>query len=303
MQTSKNVIRDYFEKNPKRSAVIAVCAVLVIMLFARAFSGTPAKTAGTTTAAGVSSPFVYSFNVPGTLFEAPMMEKSTSPYWWVNSGAVLTIGNGIGETMQGDMSPLSPWHALYAKNNPTDTDLGAHPQNIFRLITRSTWQDFRQEAYFRITALNMSRSPNRNESNGLLLFERYADSANLYYAGVRVDGTAVIKKKIHGTYFTLAQKKIFPGAAYDRIVNPNLLPLGKWIGLRVETKNGNDGRVIIRLLTDIGRTGMWSPALQAVDDGESYGGKAIVSGQFAGIRTDFMDVQFSSYRLENLQGG
>ena len=38
----------------------------------------------------------------------------------------------------------------------------------------------------------------------MLLFNRYQDGQTLYYGGVRVDGAAVIKKKLAGVYTTLA---------------------------------------------------------------------------------------------------
>jgi hypothetical protein len=55
--------------------------------------------------------------------------------------------------------------------------------------------------------------------------------------------------------------------------------------------------VEIRLYVDIGNTGNWKLAVTAVDDGLSYGGDAIRDAGYGGIRTDFMDVSFESYRI------
>lgn len=190
----------------------------------------------------------------------------------------------------------SKWRLAYARSNPIDTDNGYHPQNIFRLVLRSKWQNYTQQAYFRVDRHNASASPNRAASNGLLLFNRYQDGDNLYYAGVRVDGNAVIKKKKGGTYYTLASKKILPGT-YDLTSTPTLIPKDMWIGLRSVVTNGVDGSVFLKLYTDIGKTGQWTLTAEAIDDGKSYGGAAIVSEGYGGIRTDFMDVSFNDYRM------
>lgn len=245
----------------------------------------------------IASPFEYLFNSSGTLYEAGSMSKSTSPYWWLNSGAKLVLDGGTGKTVHGSLPTDDKWRKLYASANPIDTDNGYHPQNIFRLVSKSEWQNFRQQAYLKISADQLSDSPNRNASNGLLLFNRYIDGDDLYYTGVRVDGTAVIKKKVGGTYYTLAQKKLFPGA-YDRSANPNLLPKNKWIGIRADVTNTPDGKASIKFYTDVGKTGTWTLALSVLDDG-SRG--AIIDGSgAAGMRTDFMDVEFDDYKIERL---
>ncbi|MCL4529784.1 MAG: hypothetical protein M1282_10255, partial [Chloroflexi bacterium] len=179
-------------------------------------SNVPTLTASATgTAAAPAEPqangISYTFNVPGILYEAGAAPRTTSPYWWVDSGAALVIENGIGHTILGALPADDPWRMRYDKNNPVDTDNGYHPQNIFRLVTNGSWMNYTEECYFKIVATNLSASPNRNQSNGLLLFNRYEDHNDLYYAGIRVDGTSVIKKKIGSIYYTMAQNPLFPG--------------------------------------------------------------------------------------------
>jgi hypothetical protein len=241
----------------------------------------------------------YLFNSTGVLSESGSLWTSTSPYWWVNSGAKLIIDGGTGKTIQGDLAQNDKWRKLYAKANPTDTDNGYHPQNIFRLVTKGTWHNLTQVAYFKINQDQLSASPNRNESNGLLLFNRYDDSQNLYYTGIRVDGTAVIKKKKGSTYYTLAQQKIFPGI-YDPTTSPNLLPHNTWIGIKSEVSTTPDHKVLIKVYTDVGRSGVWKLVATATDDGKSSGG-IIDSKASAGIRTDFMDVEFEDYKIEEIK--
>ena len=219
----------------------------------------------------------------------------------MNSGGIMSFERGIGRTVIGELASLSTWRLLYAQTNPSDTDNGYHPQNIFRLVTRSEWTNFRQEAYFKITGNVLSDSSNRNASNGLLLFHRYKeDGETLYYAGIRVDGAAVIKKKINGEYFTLAYNELFTGEPYDKTKNPNLLPKNVWIGLRSEIITKPDRSVVITLFTNTGKNGVWVKSAEARDDGKSQGGRAILEKGYAGIRTDFMDVVFSNYHLENI---
>lgn len=246
-----------------------------------------------TAAAAVSSPFEYRFKVRGTLYEAGSMEESTSPYWWLNSGGKLIITGSSGMTVQGALPSKDRWHSLYQRANPLDSDLGTHPQNLFRLVSRSTWDDVRLTAYFRVERDNVSDSPNRNASNGLLLMSRYAkDGQSLYYAGVRVDGTAVIKKKKRGAYTTLAQETVFDGA-YGGSGSANLIPHGEWIGLRSETETLADGSVRIRLLMKR-EGGTWREILSARD------ASPVTGPAYVGIRTDFMDVSFRDYAAESL---
>lgn len=239
--------------------------------------------------------FSDKFNQKRVINEAGSMDESASPHWWVNSGGKMIVRGGVGQTVQKDLSKKSKWCKLYKKTNSGDTDGGKHPQNIFRLLTKTSWQDFSQQAYFRIRKTNKSESENRNESNGILLMSRYRDSDNLYYAGVRVDGYAVIKKKLNGEYFTLAYEKFYGGKKYDRKSRPSLLPKKKSIGLKTEVRDIDGGKVEINLFVANGRKGKWVLAASAVDEGD------VISGAgYAGIRTDFMDVEFDKYATTEL---
>jgi hypothetical protein len=244
-----------------------------------------------------SKTFTENFGTTYKVSEINNMGASNNANWWVSSGAYFYSANNIGNTILGALPASDPRRTIYAVSNPTDTDNGYHPQNIFRLVTRNHWKNFQQQVYFRIKKVNLSSSSNRNESNGILLFNRYQDAFNLYYAGVRVDGAAVIKKKIKGTYYTMAYDPIFPGHEYDRESSPNLLPLNSWIGLRTVVKTNTNGSVSIDLYTDIGKTGNWKLAASATDNNKEFGGKAFSKNGHAGIRTDFMDVEFKEYSI------
>ena len=241
---------------------------------------------------------MYQFSVNGTLAEASSIGNSSSPYWWVNSGAYLYLKDGVGQTVQGNLPAINLWRTVYAAANPRDTDVGYHPQNIFRLVTRSQWKNFRQEVEARIVRDQLSSSEYRNSSNGVLLFNRYQDGQNLYYTGVRVDGTAVIKKKKNGAYYTMGQTRIIQGT-YNRDSNPNLLPKNSWFAIRSEITDEVAG-TRIKLFVDMNKIGAWKEVLNVLDNGSTYGGSAIAGPGYAGIRTDFMDAQFDNYRMKNL---
>jgi len=247
----------------------------------------------------VSSDFIFSFNAPGALEEAPSASESSSPYWFLDSGGRLLIEEGIGETVHGELPESDRWREAYALSSALDTDGGRHPQNLFRLITRSRWSDATTTVAVRIDADNLSASPNRNESNGLHLMSRYQDSDTLYYAGIRVDGLAAIKKKYRGVYYTMAEVRLFPGT-YARATSPTLLPQGEWLGMRVETRDLPGGSVRLTLSLT-GADGLWRPVLTAVDDGRYGGTPPITEPGALGIRTDFMDVSFKDIRITGLK--
>jgi hypothetical protein len=234
-----------------------------------------------------AEPFTYSFHVDGILEESSDPASSSSEYWWLDSGGRLIIKNGVGTTIQGALPRDDRWRSRYAESSPEDTSDGRYPQNLFRLVTQHEWKNVAVSARFKVTRNNESSSENQNESNGLLLMSRYQDGDNLYYAGIRVDGHAVIKKKTNGSYTTLAEQAIYSGT-YN---GTNLIPRDEWIELKSETITRNGTVEIIFSMKDA--TGMWQPVLSAIDT-ES----AILNQGHAGIRTDFMDVEFDDFRAE-----
>ncbi len=244
--------------------------------------------------------FSDSFDDQFVLEESGNMNSSDNKNWWVNSGAFLFVNKGSGKTIFGELEQKTEWQKKYKDYNADETDDGYHPQNIFRLITKSRWRNLTQECYYKIDRYILSDAKERGVSNGLLLFNRYQDGNNLYYAGVRVDGLAIIKKKTKGEYFTMAEKKIYDGQ-YDQDHNPNLIPTRVWIGVKSEVMDNPDGTVTIRLSIDKDRSGNWELALTAEDDGKSFGGSIIKDEGYAGIRTDFMDVEFDDYTIAEMK--
>lgn len=248
------------------------------------------------TSTHAATDFLYTFNSPGTLVEAGSMGESSSPYFYLNSGGKFTIKNGIGSTIKNDLLVNDVTRLLYSTANALDTDGGSNPQNLFRLLTKETWQNANTKLSFRITDQNLSDSPNRDGHNGVLIMNRYQDQDNLYYAGVRNDGEAIIKKKIGGKYHTLASVQIFgTEGQYDRESAPSMLPLNRWTGLKTEVYNLSNGAVRIRLLLDRENDGSYVSILAADDNG--VGGAPFLKDGHAGIRTDFMDVEFDNFRI------
>lgn len=243
-----------------------------------------------------------SFSSDFTVNAAPTLNKSKNLDWWLGSGAYFYARTGYGSTVIGSLDENDHYRIAYLKSNPVDTDNGYHPQNIFRLVNiLNKWKDFSASVYYKIVNDNLSSSPNRNASNGLLLMLRYTDSNNLYYAGYRVDGTYVVKKKKDGKYSTLSQVKINKENTilYNVQNKPNLLPHNEWLGLRVEVKNLENGAVNIKVYSDIGRKGNWLEVINTIDDGIMHG-PAFVDEGYVGIRTDFMDVKFDDFAVNSL---
>lgn len=254
-----------------------------------------------TTARPVTSPFIYTFNSPGVLDESGSMNETWSPYFWLNSGGKFIIKNGVGETAQGPLPSSDYWRELYGKTNALDTGNGYYPQNLFRLITRSRWDNVIEQLRFKITHINLTDTPNRDGYSGVLLFSHYQDEYNLYYAGIRMDGTAVIKKKVGGVYYTLAQTPIWKnGRDYNKYTNPNLIPENRWMGLKLETKDNADGTVSLTLWLDQTDTGAWHQVLAVKDSQSSTGAPTVRGAAYAGIRTDYANVQFDQYRLTKI---
>ena len=94
-----------------------------------------AQYASAAAAASVSSPFVYTFNSSGTLYETGSSAESSSPYFWLNSGAMLQIGSGIGKTQQGALPAANLWRLMYKTMNPLDSGEGYFPDNTLRIVT------------------------------------------------------------------------------------------------------------------------------------------------------------------------
>jgi hypothetical protein len=229
-----------------------------------------------------------------TLQETATPEESAHAFWWLNSGGYYFERRGYSQTMHGELPEGDAWRERHNKTNPRDTEEGRRPQNIFRLVGKQQFESITHEIYFNITAYNLTASPERTASNGLLLMSCYQDGDNLYYAGVRVDGRVVIKKKYRGVYYDLVrQSQVYPGE-YNKDTNPNLLPIGEWIGVRTEVSVAEEGTTI-RLFLGMSGSGTWELVAQTTDDG-SIAGLPFQSGR-VGIRTDFMDAKFRNHKM------
>ncbi len=246
------------------------------------------------------TPISESFNniaLP-VISEKGRKDKNTDQHWWLNSGAYVYRTREGTTTVQGRLADNDSFRRMYAKSNPIDTDNGYRPQNILRLVTSTEFTNFTQQVFFNIKQINTSDSPNRNQSNGVLLFHRYLDGDNLYYVGIRVDGYAVIKKKLRGKYSTLQSVRVYPGQ-YNRDTSPNLLPINRRIGIKTVIANNTKGNVDIQMYMNDSQLGPgWTKVAQVEDDG-LYASRLLSKGH-AGIRSDFMDVAFDNYEAIEL---
>jgi hypothetical protein len=220
----------------------------------------------------VESPFLYNFNYDGVLVESRSVVDSTSPYFWLNSGGNLTIADGIGN-VRGESA----------------------------LISRSTWNNLSQEISLRINGTEVD-SPYIGAYSGILFLSRYKDDNNYYYTGLRVDGQAVVKKKIDGVFYTMGAAQVYGEmGSYDRESNPNLLPQYEWIKMKSETKNLSSGEVEIVLYVDKLGDGTWTEVLRAKDVSGRFGNSPVINGaSHAGVRADFMSVSYEDYKFTEI---
>ena len=230
------------------------------------------------------------------LDEIWLPEKSSNKNWWLNSGAYFYIKDFKGYTVQNELSDNDEWRLKYMHNTPSETDNGYHPQNIFRLISKAQFKDTEQELHFIIHKYHLSESENRNESNAVLLFSDYEDSDNLYYSGLRIDGTAIIKRKCETRYETLLQAKILDGQ-YDKEISPNLLNSNHEYALKVITTHDENDNANIKLYIKLSPEPDWKLIGDATDTNSCRPN----TNSSVGIRTDFMDVEFTKYSVKTLK--
>ncbi|HET8581461.1 MAG TPA: LamG-like jellyroll fold domain-containing protein [Candidatus Paceibacterota bacterium] len=248
------------------AGVITAAAVLV-----------PAAPA--TAQSAVPNPFLYTFNSAGTLREASSPANSTSPYFWLAEGDALVIKGGRGQTLQG---------AQKRSGSAVWSDSGTHPQNSFLMLTKQALADGSVSAYFDRIRDNLSNAANRHAYNGESVIARYQDGNDYYYAGIRADGNVVIKRKVNGSFTTLAVKKVLPGT-WSASGDADLIPLNKWVGLKLDVTNTSKGQKL-SLYTDIGWTGRWTLAASALDSDAT-----LAKAGTAGIESTFGDLVFDNF--------
>ncbi len=267
-----------------KSMLLQLVRISWVVIFLSTASLPASATSDTNNFRGTSSSIITETND---------MNESLDLHWWLSSGAYIYRTGRMLSTIQGKLADNDRFRLLYAASNPIDTDNGYRPQNILRLVTRTKFKDFTQQFFFTIKNINTSESPNRNQSNGVFLFNRYQDSNNLYYLGIRVDGYAVVKKKLNGVYNTLKSVAVYQGS-YNRDSLPNMLPINRKIGIRTVIANNANGNVDIMIYLNDNQLGSgWTKILQVEDTGIDV--ERILNEGYAGIRSDFMDIQIDDY--------
>lgn len=279
------------ERAEKRPFLVYGISLLLFLLLI------PILQAKAVTMGNIVLPFNYTFGMDGVLNETSSSDLSSSPYWWLSSGGQLIVKSGTGQSLQGNVPTSNKWNGIYAKSSPIASDNGSHPQNLFSLFLRLPALNTDQSVSVMVKNDNLSNAVNRNPWNGVLLISRWKDNNNYYYAGIRADGHAILKKKINGVYYTLAEKTLIPGT-WSAISNPNLLPKNTWIKLRSTTNTESDGNVRIRLYADLNQSGNWQLVLETTDNGSK--GSIVSSSGLSGIRSDFADIVIDNYNTSNI---
>jgi hypothetical protein len=221
--------------------------------------------------ANIGSQFWYDFRVNGVLSEASSVTSSTSAYWWLQNGGRLILTNGVGTSLS-SVTPADPFQMLLRKVllHSSVESYVMKKSDLAPTVVKAGW-------------------------NGISLFSRYVDELNYYFASIRADGYATIRKRKNGLYITLLQKKVLPGT-YS-LTGPTLIPTDTWIGLRFSV-DGNMGYPRLTLHADFGRTGIWSLLGEVTDDPAKFG-PALEGAGLNGIRSDF-PLHTDDFRLEEL---
>jgi hypothetical protein len=256
------------ELNSKISTTAALAvffALLTVMFF-----GTAIAKLFASTAAPVTLPFSYDFHMSGSLAQASSQSLSSSAYWWLTNGGSFTIANGVGTSVVGS-------------------------QATFELLSRAPVANPDVQIYFKKSADNFANLTSVQGYYGQSLIFGFIDQQNYYLATLRDDGGVVIKKKVNGAYQTLGYKKLLPGT-WNAVTSPDLIPLNQWIGLKATLTSDSSGHPFISFYTDIGKTGTWALALQAVDDPVKYGA-SFTSAGLTGFMSDFSNVQIDDFSL------
>lgn len=197
----------------------------------------------------------------GTIAETLFLNTSKDPVFWLNSGQEIVFNDSLTNFNKG----------------------------VFRLITKEVFTNSTQAVYFNIDSVMTDSRQLPYDS--VSLYSRYVNKNNSYYAGIRVDGTIQIKKKIRGRDFDLVTKRqVFEGI-YSRYKNPNLIPINTWFGIMTRTTNLSDGSVKIELFLDRGN-GNWDLAASVIDSNQPF-----LSGN-GGILSDYLNVTFKDYFLK-----
>lgn len=139
------------------------------------------------------------------------------------------------EGRNGQQDPLGKWKvtsgSLYTKNAQ-----GYTRDPVFRVVTRqSNFRNFALSADMLKTKLGI------DAWDGLQLFFRYNDPDNLYAAGLRNDNSIHLKKKVKGTYTTLAIAPVNSNKLYYRY-NLKVLAAGDHIEVFVDGQKYIDVR-------------------------------------------------------------
>lgn len=241
-------------------------------------------------------PLVYLFDVPGTLAQTTYASQSSSPYFWLRSGGILSISGGRAYSNQGKLAATNYWRTKYDAMNPTATDNGYRPQNVFTMFSRASLTNVSVQIYVDRVRDNLSNNANRHPYNGEMLYARYVDDNNYYLAGLHADGTVLIQKKVDGVYTTLASKQFFAGS-YGANGDYDLIPGGKWLGIKFLVANNVNGTPVLSVYTDIGWSGSWKLALTAKDSGSTITGAGL-----AGITSNFADIELDNFVLSDPGG-
>lgn len=232
----------------------------------------------------------------GGLQEADQERLSDSNEWWLEAGGLVHITDTGFKTLHGPVADDNQMRLKYAEYSSRVSDNGYHPQNSFRLYNRNSAENKHQEMTATVDADNLYNRDNVQPWNGLSQVMRFQDSDDYYFAEIRMDGKAVIKRVHDGLFTTLAAEKIFPGE-YDAMENHNLIPLNTPIHMTSDITTTDDGNVEITFTVDVENDGNVEGQLSVVDDGSRYANDPLTKSGKSGVYSDYMEMTVTDYSV------
>ena len=204
--------------------------------------------------------------------------------WDVTSGALFAA------TLNNEQVAYSGYPTYNTSIGPNPTTTSGNDSAIFRATTTAS-NIKNADVSFRLYNKQMVTTSGTPAVawDGIHVFLRYLNEANLYYASVnRRDGALAIKKKVPGgtsnggTYYTLAGTS----------ANAYPIPYNTWQNIKTTIRTNADNSVTIQIFSN------GTLLLSCVDNG-SIGGPAITDPGKSGIRGDNDEFYFDDFSVDN----
>ncbi|MDQ3099585.1 MAG: hypothetical protein M3Q44_07625 [bacterium] len=300
---------------PTIVAATALSRPTVLPIETAVATASPSPSAMLETESHNSVLFEFDINTPRDILEGEGGDSLGQ--WWLTSGGVLHIKEGVLQTPDRDTTKDDRWY--HANANSSDPAKITKPEIVNRGFSADSesesWSDYSITTIITPTENMVTTSPEVDGTDGIDLFiyaalKRNTNGGldyNTYVAYLTKDGRIMIKKRYVNEsgeilYGLIAERKLLKGTY---VKGQSLIPIGHPILLRASAQSDN-GSTEIAFLVDIppfeGFNGV-SGAVGGIDDGnlrDEEGGKgmgAAYNKGRAGLRTDSLRWDLNSFTV------